>query len=190
MLQRPLSNANGQVIIHQSGSGYSAESFPSSEHQTVTSLSSAHHRTPTSFETDLTPLLNAAPTTFTTTDGQTSTGKFAIMLVSIQQIQYVSGIWTWLAWITIWFDWLETVFATSRPAPTNTTHFKSGQKWPDNNHIVFLPRLNINPWHTVGFYEYAKSHVVTCNLYLPVLKGSGFSWLIQKVYFFKHNVQH
>jgi hypothetical protein len=82
VLQRPLSNTNGQVIIHQSGVGFSAESFLG-EHQQLTSLSSAHQQIPaTSFETDLTPLLNANPTTFAATEGQIPDGKFAIMLVS------------------------------------------------------------------------------------------------------------
>ena len=44
---------------------------------------------------------------------------------------------------------LEPIFAIAKATSKNTTHFKSCQKWPKNDHLAFfLPRFSLNLRYT------------------------------------------
>ena len=68
--------------------------------------------------------------------------KFNVYSKFHEPIQIVSVIrtsLTWLNFVIAWFGFrLEPIFAIAPDASKNTTYFKSGHKWHENDHLASL----------------------------------------------------
>ncbi len=47
-----------------------------------------------------------------------------------------------------WYEFRLKLILLLFQLPQNTYDFKSGQMWTKTNHLTYIPRLSIHPWHT------------------------------------------
>ncbi len=62
---------------------------------------------------------------------------------------YSVYLWFWTS-LTWQFDYtLQLIFDNAPAASDNTVHFRSGQKWPENNYFSYITKLKFNPRFTL-----------------------------------------
>ena len=63
---------------------------------------------------------------------------------------------------------LEPIFAIAIATSKNTTHFKSCQKWPKNDHLAFLPRFSLNLRYTryIAYDSFSTCFLLIKNVFI------------------------
>ena len=83
--------------------------------------------------------------------------------------------------LTWQFNFRQTIFAT---APQNITCYKSGLKWPKNNHLASFIKLSLKPWSTLYLYrEQRWNKFAILRFFLPESSSSTIlRWFLRSTW--------